>query len=105
MEHTSEIQTELAKLLDTTEIPKHLEPEQYREVLADLELSIIIELSTELLENLTPDSKALLEEENFQGYNELLLFLKNVTAPDAYMAALARAVDGVLGEFLTKSAV
>ena len=104
MELNSVIQIELAKLLDATEIPKHLVPEQYKELLSDLELSIIVEMSAELLENLSAEGKKLLEEEHFEGYGSLLLFLQQTSTPEAYQAALEKSVDGVLKDFLTKTA-
>ncbi len=104
MELTSEIQIELAKLLEGTDIAKNLTLEQNRELLNDLELSIIVEMSTELLENLSEAGQKQLEEEHFQGYNSLVLFLKQNTSPEAYGQAIAKAVHSVLGEFMQKTA-
>ena len=104
MEHDTEIQAELAKMLEGTEIDKNLSAEEKRELLGNLELSIIVQMSTELLENLSEVGKKQLEEEHFQGYNALILFLKQNTSPEAYTEATAKAVDSVLSEFLSKTA-
>ncbi len=101
----TEIQAELSELLDTADISRHLSPEQKQELVADLELAIIVEMSGELLENLSEEGKKLLEEEHFQGYNSLLVFLKKTSSPEAYARAIGRATDLVLGEFLKKTAV
>lgn len=103
MEYDTEIQAELAKLLEGTEIAQNLTTEETRELLGNLELSIIVEMSTELLQGLSEVGRKLLEEEHFQGYNSLVLFLKQNTAPERYAEATQKAVDSVLGEFLTKT--
>ncbi len=103
-EQTTEIQAALVEMLDKAQISQHLSDEQKHELLSDLELSIIIEMSSELLNNLSEMGKKQLEEEHFQGYNSLILFLKQNTSPEAYAQATDKAVNSVLGEFLTKTA-
>jgi hypothetical protein len=100
MENPTEIRGELEKLFVEAGIGESMSSEEKEELLGKLETSILFTAASELLDHLTEEGRRLFVSESFENCGKLMLFFRANSTPEVFGAALERAVNKVLTEFL-----
>lgn len=93
---TDEIRKVFQELLPLENVGK----EKQEEIFSTLEDAIVMNMTTSLLNGLPEDAKPLLENEHFQSYTDLMIFLQKVTPKEGFEEAATHAVREILGDFL-----